>query len=357
MSKIKGKTQKMLALAVLLASFPATALADVKPDAANEAIYTATTVQVGTITAKAQAKASPYYPKWETISYTSDYGATTFVRYLVEIGDYVEEGMPVAEIMTYVDEITIRELELKLERAQESYDAFLRQYEDGLQSAADAVKGSSGTARWIAELSSEKRTMELEKNRKNMEENMEAIKELLQACHTAIGTTQVLASSSGMVGWLNRYRPGEKIWSGGVLGGIYSTKEVLFAVTDTAGILRYGMPATLADAAGNAYQGRVVSCNDEGLSGSLAGTTAYIKPEEEIPPEKYSSLTASYETIRMENVLVVDAKAVKRDKNGPYVMELAGGGLVKRYFTEGKTVNGLCYAADGLEDGMTVVIN
>lgn len=357
MSGIKKRAGRLVALAALTLSFLAAALAEAAPITAGETAYTTAEVTYGTLTARAQAKASPYNSEWEEIIFNSDYGSTTFVRYLVETGDYVEAGQPVAEIMTSVDEITVKEMELRLERAQGSYEEFLEQYEAQLEAAMNAVKESSGTAKQIAELNQEKQIMELEKSRQTLEEGVAALEKQLEIYRTAMETTQVTAPVSGMVGWLNRYRSGDTIWDGSALGGIYSMEKVLFSVADTTGILRYGMKVELSDSAGNTYQGKIISCNNESLSKDLITAAAYIKTDEEIPLEKMTSLTASYETIQMENVLIVDARAVKMDKNGSYVLELADGILVKRYFTVGRTVNGICYAADGLNDGMIVVIN
>lgn len=121
---------------------------------------------------------------------------------------------------------------------------------------------------------------------------------------------------------------------------------------DPNSVMRYGMRVQLNESKDISYECKVVSCGSKYLSGNFETDKTYVKP---IDPRSWG-FDATYENIRIDNILLVDAGAVKNDKNGSYVVELKDGKLSKCYFTIGKTINDLCYALDGLTEGMTVII-
>lgn len=341
------RTGTAAALAVCL-------LAGSAPVLADDSAYRTTTVERGTISVEAQANVSYEYTARTAIRYETDCGSAKFVRYLVERYDYVVQGQPIAEIETGVDEIAVKELELELQRAEEARDEFYKSMDERLESAENAVKESAGTQKAIARLRLEELELELERSKASADEGVEALREQLAAYETAAVTTRILAPASGMVGWINRYITGDALYDNTVLGEIYGYEDILYYVPDAGGVLRYGMKVTLQDATKKTYPGTVVSCPGKYLSANFETEGAYIRLNR--PPEAWNDMTAAYETIRIEDVLLVSAAAVKSDKDGSYVVELKDGKLAKRYFTAGKTVKDICYAVDGLTEGMTVVI-
>ena len=112
------------------------------------------------------------------------------------------------------------------------------------------------------------------------------------------------------------------------------------------------MKVTIKDGMGNTYSSTVISSGEKYLSSSLKTADAYLKPES-IDSWGFDGI---YKNIEINNVPLVDSAAVRRDRDGDYVVELKDGELIKRYITIGKAVNNLCYAVDGLTEGMTVVI-
>lgn len=353
MSRIKkaGKTIGALLLTAILLTLDCSGAVMA---IADDTAYTLTTVERGTLLTKAQAKASVYYPEWTSIEFSSDYGSATFVKFLVESGDYVEEGQVIAEVQTKIDEIEMEELKLKLTRAEEDYEEFIAQMESALQAAEAAVAAASGTEKKIAELKLEKQQMEYAGRKASAEANVQALAQRKEIYEKAEETTQIVAPIAGVIGWLNRYRSGDTIWDGSSVGGIYDTSKMLFTVKDMTGVLRYGMTVTLKDSKGNEHIGEVISCNSDSISSHLLAETAYIRIEDPDPKQSY---TAAYETIRMENVLLVNASAVKTDAGGTYVLMLSEGRPVKQYFISAKIVNGTCYILSGLTEGMQVIIN
>lgn len=323
---------------------------------ADELGFVTTTVERGTISVTSQTNVSVEYPHREPIVFYSGYGSASFVKYYVDRYDMVEEGDPIAEIYTFVDDIDYEELCLDLERARQERDDFYVKYEKEIAQAEENIeKAGSEREKKLARFEWELCKIDLDSTKEELDRKVEQLEERMESIEEAKETTQILAPATGSVGRLQSYWPWETIYNGTVLGEIYLVDEPIFSVQDLTGILRYGMKIDIEDSKGNHYEGTVVSCSKRYLSDGFAKDDAYIQMEE--LPEQLSNMTAHYETMRIENVLIVDSKAVKTDNDGSYVMVLADGKLMKRYFVAGRSTNGKCYVVDGLDEGMTVVIN
>lgn len=326
--------------------------AETMPVSADDSAYKTTTVEKGSIVVEAQMQAAYEYTKAVPVVFEAGCGSTTFVQYTVNPNDFVSKGDVIAIISTGVDEIVLEETKLRLKRAEESRDITYRDMQEQYDAAVKAVKDSSGTQKQIAELRLEKLTMEQERSKRSIEEGIAAIQEQMEAYEQVVGVTQILSPAGGMVTGLTCW-PNSTIWDGTQVAVIRSVAEAMFSVKDMGGVLRYGMQVTLLDGIGNQYVGRVVSSSPKYLSSSFNGEKAYVRPDF----QDAWAFNVVYQNVQIDNVLIISSVAVKNDKDGTYVVELKDGKLSKRYFTVGKIVNDLCYAIDGLTEGMTVIVN
>lgn len=322
------------------------------PICAEDTGYRTTTVTRGTITAEATVPASYYYTSSIPIEVNFGCGSVKFVQYAVESGRYVSEGDVIAYVTTGVDEIALEEIKLRMQRAEESRDKAYAKMEEAYSAAQDLVKKSSGTQKKIAELRLEQLGMDQERQKRALDENLDEIKEQYDQYQKVLETKAIVAPKFGMITRLNYYSSGAIIPDGISIGTILISDEAMFSVADMGSVLRYGMPVKLIDGMGGESQARVVSCGEKYLSGNFKVENAYLKPDY----ESAWAFNASYENLHIDNVLLVDNAAVYTDKDGTYVVELKDGKLSKCYFTVGKTTKDLCYALDGLTEGMTVVI-
>lgn len=185
-----------------------------------------------------------------------------------------------------------------------------------------------------------------------LEESLAKVQEELDAYEELKGMTQILAQESGNVIRLSYMGEGAVIGNGMEIARMSTWDEMMFMVVGGANVLRYGMKVTIKDGMGNTYSSTVISSGEKYLSSSLKTADAYLKPES-IDSWGFDGI---YKNIEINNVPLVDSAAVRRDRDGDYVVELKDGELIKRYITIGKAVNNLCYAVDGLTEGMTVVI-
>ncbi len=322
------------------------------PICAEDTGYRTTTVTRGTITAEATVPASYHYTSSLPIEVNFGCGSVKFVQYATKSGEYVSEGDVIAYITTGVDEITLEEIKLRMQRAEESREEAYAKMEEAYRAAQEAVGKSSGTQKKIAELRLEQLGMEQERQKRAVEENFAVIKEQYDTYQNVLETKEIVAPKFGLITQLNYYSPGALIPDGASIGTLLISDEAMFSVADIGSVLRYGMPVKLIDGMGEEYQCRVVSCGEKYLSGSFKVENAYLKPDY----ESTWGFNARYENLHIDNALLVDNAAVYTDKDGTYVVELKDGKLSKCYFTVGKTTKDLCYALDGLTEGMVVVI-
>ena len=322
------------------------------PVSADDTAYRTATVKRGTLEVEATAKIIFTHNRIVPVILESKYGTVKFVSYAVSEGTFVDKGDPIINVQTSVDEIALEEVKLRYERLKKSCDKEFADMQEQHEAAKKAVAGSSGTQKQIAQLRLEQLEMEQGRYKLQLEESLAKVQEELDAYEELKGMTQIVAQESGNIMRLSYMGEGAVIGDGTEIARISTWDEMMFMVVGGANVLRYGMKVTIKDGMGSTYSSTVISSGEKYLSSTLRTADAYLKPES----ADSWGLDAIYKNIEINNVLLVDSAAVRRDRDGDYVVELKDGELIKRYITIGKAVNNLCYAVDGLTEGMTVVI-
>ncbi len=329
-------------------------LAKTVPVSADDTAYQTAVVTRGTMTVEVNMQAEYVYVKEVPLIFSLPCGSATFLEYVVDVGSYVMEGDVIANIAVDVDEIALEEIKLRLQRAEASRDKAYAEMSKRHTAAQKAVEESSGTQRQIAQLRLEQLEMEQERSKRQIDTEVAQLQEEVDAYEEVVGMTQIFAPASGrLINRLNYSVGRTPIWDGMKIAVIECDVEPMFSLRDPGNVMRYGMPVVLTGGyEEGAYECKVVSCGSKYLTGNFTEEKAYFKPTE----AGAWGRDAVYENIHIDNVLLVDTAAVQNDKNGSYVVELKDGKLSKCYFTVGKTVNNLCYALDGLTEGMTVIV-
>lgn len=323
--------------------------------AAGEITFATSRVERGTLSVEAQAEGTLQYYGWDNINFDTGYDSAIFIKYCVAVGDYVEEGQPIAEFKALVNDIDIKTVDLRLTRAREEQKEVQESCGARLASAERAVKESTGTALRIAELDLEKCRMETERSIRTVNEKVAELEELVDKYQREQEKLVLPAPMSGYIYSLENKEPDMLAWNGDTLGLMCKQKTQIFAVPDGSGILLYGMNTLVANNDLEADTlGKVVSCSKKYLSGSFQSNDSYIWID-----KSNSSYRASirYETLHLDNVLMVSVEAVKSDSGGCYVTELKDGKKIKHYFLMGKRTKEYCHVIDGLTEGMVVLIN
>jgi len=223
------------------------------PICAEDTGYRTTTVTRGTITAEATVPASYHYTSSLPIEVNFGCGSVKFVQYATKSGEYVSEGDVIAYITTGVDEITLEEIKLRMQRAEESREEAYAKMEEAYRAAQEAVGKSSGTQKKIAELRLEQLGMEQERQKRAVEENFAVIKEQYDTYQNVLETKEIVAPKFGLITQLNYYSPGALIPDGASIGTLLISDEAMFSVADIGSVLRYGMPVKLIDGMGEEY--------------------------------------------------------------------------------------------------------
>lgn len=297
----------------------------------------------------------------EDIIFDSIYENASFVKYLVERGQEVTEGQDLVEIQYNVDPIALAQLEIELRKAEESYNSYILSRDSELSELANAIdEAPDDTGREIAHLRLEKKQMEYGKEDISRLEYVESVRTKVNNAKNAVTVTTIKSPADGVVGWLQRMNSGDTIYDGSYFGTIVKlgSDNVIFTLSDPNSIMRYGMEVTLADASGNEYPAHVVSSSNAGLSDSMKAQTAYIVADENIPVSVLWSfkMSVTYETIHLEDVVIIPKSALNKDKYGNYVREITGNTIVKRYVTLGREIKDRCFIADGLTEGTTIIV-
>lgn len=320
--------------------------------------YNTTTVKRDNLIIEVTAKVDPFFLNDTSITFDSPYGNATFVKYLVKQGDVVTEGQDIAEIKYSVDDIELAKLNIDLKKAEDNYKDYITRRDNELKELKEAVNNAAdATAKQIAKLMLEKKTMQYAASDENNLANVEAIREKIANANVCKEITTIKAKNDGIIGWLQRRNANSSIHDGSYMGAILAMDEMYFALGDPNSIIRYGMKVKLIDEAGNEYAAHTVTCCSNVLSDEVKSKTAYFMPDDDLSQVNMWNMTVKYETMHLENVIIIPSGAVKTDKRGSYVRELANGAVYKRYFTLGKTVKDKVYAADGLSEGMTIIVD
>ncbi len=297
----------------------------------------------------------------EDIVFDSIYENASFVQYLVERGQEVAEGQDLVKIQYNVDPIALAQMEIELRKAEESYNSYILSRDSELSELTNAIDEATDDAgREIARLRLEKKQMEYGKEDISRLEYVESVRAKVNNAKAAETVTTIKSPADGVVGWLQRMNSGDTIYDGSYFGTIMKlgSDNVIFTLSDPNSIMRYGMEVTLTDASGNEYPAHVVSSSNAGLSGSMKAQTAYIVADENIPVSALWSfkMSVTYETIHLEDVVIIPKSALNKDKYGNYVREITGNTIVKRYVTLGREIKDRCFIADGLAEGTTIIV-
>ena len=326
----------------------------------EELNFVTTKVERGTMSVTAQAEGSLQYFDWGTIYFDTGYESAAFVQFHVKIGDYVEKGDPVAEYRAQLNEIDVESAKLRLSRAKQEQTETHESCGARLASAERAVRESTGTALRIAELDLEKCRMETERSLRSIDERVAELEAEVEKYNREQEKLLLCAPMSGYIYFLEEREPGAQVWNGDRVGLMYGRQEQIFSVQDNSGIFCYGMHAQITEGSTiGEVSGKVVSCSSKYLSSAFQNRSAYIRADVEGNTAFLTVYRASitYETLHLENVLMVNINAIKSDSGGSYVTELKDGRRIKHYFITGKRTKEYCHVIDGLAEGMVVLMN
>lgn len=302
------------------------------------------TVEKGSFHSSFEGKGQMYYPITETVYNTIEYGTVYFGEYQVAEYAKVEKGDVIATVRVVLDEITLQRNETKLQRAKERLADL---YADGE-----------------------------EENEKAIEAKLEEIvdlEELLADMKAAGATTEIRATSSGIIVGLGDYEREDILGYNSGMAVIADASTCYVVVEDENNQINYGNQVTITYTNQENQQmqssGTVANLSPAGVSADLQTTNSYILlPEEAIADmavintngnewwNRYRYTVTA--TIReMDNVLVVPKKAVT-EKNGCTYVNVVDeqGNVTACSFVAGGYDASNYWVIEGLSEGMVICL-
>ncbi len=320
--------------------------------------YKTDSVKKGDLVLQGFFQANVVYPNSEKIYYTVKKGKGIFQEYLVKEGEYVEAGTPLVSLKSTVTKAQVEEQELKLFRAQEDYNDYLKKYNEFLDEEAYRTKVAPGyQTENLAVLKSKQKNLEYTYQLSVLSREVTKLTKEFKEYKDAYTTTQIVAPSAGIIGRLADFKTGKEMDSGCYITELSQTDKVYLSVTDKDSVLHYGMKVEVTIGQDEKkYPGHVITPHNLILHDSLATTKSYIVLDEDnIQLEKKSKVMVFCEYLNLENVLLVKTDAITEDRKGFFVNKLVDDRLVKTYIIVGQKNLENAYVLEGLQEGDIVV--
>lgn len=325
----------------------------------EEVVYKTTKVTIGDFAKQDTYDGKAYFPITKQLAFDTKNTSAVFLKYLVRTKDKVKKGTPLANFSVEYDEVALGEKELQLKIAQKDYEKNLKSFQTAItELEKNLYMITNYTEREINELKLQKLKIQYKEYILSTEDNLNKQKKELDEYKSNLSVTQLIAPMDGIISELVDKKEGDNVSTNETLVTMYSTDSLDIQVTDNNGVIRYNMDVAIEVGKHPvSIKGRVTSCPyilPDGLNNGII----HIKPLE-IPDRVNwnSEINVNIDSIRMENVLLVDKKAVLTDARGTYVIILENGSLHKRYFVSGANNTDKYWVLQGLEEGQAVIIN
>lgn len=307
-----------------------------------------------------QLKAELVYPESKKMFNNGNYDKMYFKSYLVNTGDMVKKGDPIAKIRVPVNESKIEEIKLSIQKEEENLKAFNREY----QTIVDKYSDSSRTSNpekdsQLSQLLSARLQMNYQMEKQNKEAKISQLKKQYKDYLKLKNNGYILyiyAACKGMIEDLGKIYGGNKVEAGEYIATIADTSKVLICSETDSDDLMYNMPVTVKQQ-DLVLKGRVITCNNRLLSHSLYSNTLMEVYGDDVSKLRNTEVIVTYRSADMKNVLVVDNDAVLKDDYGRYVNLLIKGLIKKQYVICGPTGGDKTLIMSGIKEGDIVLRN
>lgn len=272
-----------------------------------------TTVRRGDFIVQEKVDGEVVYPDRKTVRYRFPYGTTYYIEAIGVEKRNKEAGEAIARIHVEMDEVQLALTERRLQRMEE--------------------RGEGGSA---------------------YEEALTTFVEMQKA----LNTTEIVMEEDGILLEQDFPRFGSQISSYNIV--VANPKERLLQVNNEGKKFRYGQNVTVTakiDGKTHNGTGTVITASPGTVSEELSGTSALIRLDEE---SEYlydgSDISVYVETVRMKDVLLLDANAVFMSNGTQMVKVKDEYGLHAVGFTYGRKNGTVYWVVDGLEEGAQILV-
>lgn len=324
--------------------------------------YKIITLTKGTFTEEAlQQSLERSYINVPTVNYMVENLKSEFGEYLVDYMEYVEKGDTIATVYTEVDEISIKQAQINLQRLEERYAEAKIDADEKIQKLeTDRESIYSKTDYAVAGIEIKQAYLDWDMEKYNYERQIESAKEELDKLTEVGSVYNITAPASGYVFYSSQIIAGKEVKYGDYICHILDEDSIYLTTDGQADRLGFGMEFDFSSKAGN-LTGKIINGGVWGLYGNLDKNEVIFRIDAD------SSITigrgrVNYvmngDIVTVSNVVIIPAKAVTVDANGYYVTVLRDdGSLVKTEFTPGGYSSSEFWVLEGVDEGTQVVYN
>lgn len=364
MSRIKMKRLLILMMAVLLIPSAAQAsettqdiidAAQLTPQQIN---YKTTEVRIGSFVKEANTNASEYYPLTYNVRF--DKSNAKFVEYTVKRGDAVKAGDVLARFTITGSDVALTRLEMNLSRTKEETERGISDREEAIaKMRAEVAAESDAYEKEKKTISLRKLETELDRYRYRQQNSIDDLQEALDEERERRETNVLISPVDGIVSELSYKKIDDAISASETLVTI-SSEEVMLLRAKNSGDFRYNMPVQVV--MGSSKQqviltGRIVAADDAIPESERTGYVFIQMDPYDTEEYKLRSPKIVADTIRVDDVLLIQRTAATLEAGKYYVTKLVDGMVQKRYIQFGMSNVQDIWVLNGVTEGETLVID
>ena len=284
-----------------------------------------------------------------------------FKEILAVKGQEVKQGEVLAVFEIEESKSQMEELQMQLKRAKEDFEEGKAQR---LEAIEDAVVYAENYYRYeeldVAKLKIEMQKADYEQYVLRTAQQIDSLEERIDELEQELAENTLKAPFDGIISYVTVYHPGDQVEAGSVLISMYSTDKIMLVTEDKADNLRYDMDVTIQVSykkEKKTFEGKVIAA-PEILPDDVSQKYTMIQLDESVLSEDLmGEITYVCETEVLQDVLLVDRDAVKKEDNKDFVYILEDGSVHKRFIVTGPYNMDDIVVFDGLDEGQTLVID
>lgn len=364
MSRIRMKRLLLLIVAALLAVSTAQAseaqdiidAAQLTPQQIN---YKTTEVRVGSFTKQANATASEYYPLTYNVRF--EQSNAKFVEYTVSRGDEVKAGDVLARFTITGSDVALTRLEMNLSRTQEETERGIAEREEAIAKLrAEIATEKDSYEREKKTISLRKLEIDLEQYRYRQQNSIDTLKESLDEERERRENNVLISPVDGIVSELAYKKVDDAISANETLVTISSEEVMLLRAKNDSGELRYNMPVQVVMGSNKQpviLTGRIVAADDAIPESERTGYVFVQMDPYDTEEHKLRGPKLVADTMRVDNVLLIQRTAATLESGKYYVTKLTDGMVQKRYIQFGVGNIQDIWVLEGVTEGETLIID
>lgn len=297
-----------------------------------------------------------YYPITAELCWEE--GDARFRELLVKKGQEVKKGDSLASFEVGVSRAEREELSLTLTRTLENTETGKQERLAAMEEETEKLKELGGYELRIAKLRIEKLQVAYEQFVYQSEQEIQRLQERLAELDEKIANDTLSAPFDGVIDTVISCNEGDLITRDMVIVTMHATDRFYLVADDSFGKLRYNVDVTVEAGGRNdrkKYPGKVVAAPSI-LPLTVPQGLALIELYGDVSPDDLKgSPQYEFHSEELENVLMVDWRAIDSENGKNYVYVLENDMVQKRYVVPGLSNRESTWILDGLEEGQTVI--